>query len=181
MALRCGDVGRLHFYGANSDGAVAIIFWWHFDHQHLDDEHPERTREIGTMRAIGAQRGLSGDDFHGNRPAGIIFRSMGVVAGSGTVWILEAVGIAPWNDVTRFFFMAVLRPALHSEHIVWALVSIVFVSVAATIYPVYLATRITCWSRCRRRTSHENLVFDRCPQPAPEREKNRASHEPSQA
>ena len=128
-------------------GAVAIIFLVALliINNTLMMSTLERTREIGTMRAIGAQRGfVRGMIFTETALLALFFGALGVVAGSGTVWILEAVGIAPWNDVTRFFFAGgALRPALHPEHIVWALVSIVFVSVAATIYPVYLATRIT--------------------------------------
>ena len=74
----------------------------------------------------------------------IVFGGLGVLLGCGIVALLTWYGIPPWNDVTRFFFAGGhLRPDLAINHVVWALGSIVFVSVAATIYPVYLATRIT--------------------------------------
>jgi ABC-type lipoprotein release transport system permease subunit len=104
----------------------------------------ERTNEIGTMRAIGAQRwyimalflletlilGLS---------AGLAGCGVGALA----VGIAGHMGIPATTDFLRFLFAGdYLYPTLSAANVLWAFFAIVAVSTIATIYPARLATRI---------------------------------------
>jgi ABC-type lipoprotein release transport system permease subunit len=104
----------------------------------------ERTNEIGTMRAIGAQRwyimalflletlilGLS---------AGLAGCGLGALA----VGIAGHTGIPATTDFLRFLFAGdALYPTLGVGNVLWAFVAIVVVSTLSTLYPARLATRI---------------------------------------
>jgi len=104
----------------------------------------ERVAEIGTMRAIGAQKGFV--------TLMIIFEMavLGLVAGGfgallATLFMtwLNSAGIPAGNDVLVFLFGGPrLFPSVTLGNILAAMVATIVVSVAATLYPARVATRI---------------------------------------
>lgn len=105
----------------------------------------ERTREIGTMRAIGAQRGFVMHVFLVETGVqALIFGGIGAAVGAATMLTLRRVGIPATSDFFHFLFAGPrLRPALQPSHIAYAIVLIGLVALVSTIYPAWLATRIT--------------------------------------
>jgi ABC-type antimicrobial peptide transport system permease subunit len=105
----------------------------------------ERTREIGTMRAIGAQRGFIRRMFLAESGTlALLFGGIGAVAGSILMQLLHSWGIPATSDFAHFLFAGPrLHPNLEWVHVIIAMAVIAAVAVAATIYPVRVATRIT--------------------------------------
>jgi ABC-type lipoprotein release transport system permease subunit len=57
---------------------------------------------------------------------------------------LGSIGIPAWNDVVSFFFSGPrLHPTLGAGDIIGALVIVFFVSAASSLYPAWLAMRVT--------------------------------------
>lgn len=104
----------------------------------------ERVQEVGTMRAMGAQRAFILMLFVlETLTLGLVTGSLGVVLGVGVIELLGSVGIPATNDVMRFLYAG---PRLHPD---WSLANVLFgfgvilaVSVASTLYPAIVATRI---------------------------------------
>ena len=105
----------------------------------------ERVREIGTMRAIGAQRGFVMWSFLlESTVLGVLFGSLGALAGSAIVLTLAHVGIEGTTDILRFLFAGPrLHPFLAPFHIVLAFAIMFVVAGFSTFYPALIATRIT--------------------------------------
>jgi ABC-type lipoprotein release transport system permease subunit len=105
----------------------------------------ERTREIGTMRAIGAQRGFVMRMFLIETGVlALVFGGLGALGGSITMWTLQRIGIPATSDFFFFLFAGPrLRPELQPAHIGLALAVIASVAFVSTFYPSWLATRIT--------------------------------------
>lgn len=104
----------------------------------------ERVSEVGTMRAIGAQRQfVLGLFLLETLVLGVISGILGSLLGVGIVLLLNAIGIPATNDVLRFLFAG---PRLHPEvglgHVLLGMAVIFVVSVASTLYPAIVATRI---------------------------------------
>ena len=104
----------------------------------------ERTREIGTMRAIGAQRRMIlGMFLTESLTIGTVFGAIGVVVGLGIIGVANAQGIPAVNDFLVFLFGG---PRLHPEtsvtHVVVAMILVVLVTVVSSLYPAWLATRV---------------------------------------
>jgi ABC-type lipoprotein release transport system permease subunit len=105
----------------------------------------ERVREIGTLRAVGAQRRfvLAMLVFE-SIVVGLCFGAIGAVLGGALVALLGKVGIPAVNDVFMFFFSGPrLYPALGTQNLIIALVVVLIVSVASSIYPAWIAMRIS--------------------------------------
>lgn len=105
----------------------------------------ERTTEIGTMRAIGAQRGYVMRMFlFETIVLGIIAGSLGAAAGAGFITWLGATGIpAGTTDVLIFLFGGPrMFPFFGADNLLLGLIVILLVSLASTLYPARLATRI---------------------------------------
>lgn len=104
----------------------------------------DRTREIGTMRAIGAQRGYVLKMFLiESSVLGLGFGILGVLLGAGLVLTLGHFGIPAMADELYFIFGGPrLYPILTPGHLAMAFAVVFLVSVASTIYPALLATRI---------------------------------------
>lgn len=103
-----------------------------------------RTREIGTMRAIGAQRGfVLAMVLFETVVLGLVFGMAGAALGSGLVAVVDAIGIPAFNDEMMFFFGG---PRLHlflsPGALVTAFVLVVVVSAVSTFYPALQATRV---------------------------------------
>ena len=105
----------------------------------------ERTVEIGTMRAIGAQKGFVRTMIMVETAVlAVIFGGGGALVGSAIVLWMQANGIAAWNDVTYFIFAGpTFNPVLLPKHLIIAMVVIALVSIGSTLYPAILATRVT--------------------------------------
>ena len=105
----------------------------------------ERTPEIGTMRAIGAQRGFVMRMFLIETAVlALIFGGAGALLGSGAILAMGSVGIPAASDFFYFLFAGPrLHPALRPEHLAVAFIAVSFVALVSTLYPARLATKIT--------------------------------------
>lgn len=104
----------------------------------------ERVREIGTLRAIGAQRGFVVRLFLTETLAlGLVAGGLGALVGAGAVMGLASVGIPASNEFTAFMFSGdFLRPTVEARHLVLAMGTVVVIGVLSTFYPARLAARI---------------------------------------
>jgi ABC-type lipoprotein release transport system permease subunit len=105
----------------------------------------ERVREIGTLRAVGAQRRfILGMLIVEAIVIGIIFGALGAAIGAGIVLFFAKVGIPAPSDVWTFFFSGpALYPTLGTASLVASLVIVLVVSVLSSLYPAWLAMRVT--------------------------------------
>jgi ABC-type lipoprotein release transport system permease subunit len=104
----------------------------------------QRVHEIGTMRAIGAQRtfvlGLVLTEIV---VLGLVFGAVGALLGTGIVKWLGHVGIAAPNDWFYFFFSGPrLYPWLTPGTLIAAMVIVLTISAISTLYPAFVATRV---------------------------------------
>lgn len=105
----------------------------------------QRVKEIGTLRAVGAQRrfvlamvGLE------TVVIGLLFGVIGSALGAAVVRLLGRVGIPATSQEAFFLFSGPrLHPYLSAANLVVAFVLILIVSVLSGFYPARLATRIT--------------------------------------
>jgi ABC-type lipoprotein release transport system permease subunit len=105
----------------------------------------QRVREIGTMRAIGAQRGfVLSLVLLETTVLGLVFGAAGALLGTLAVKGLGSAGIPAFHESLYFFFSGPrLFPTLQASNIITALVIVVGVSAFSTFYPAYLATRVS--------------------------------------
>jgi len=106
----------------------------------------QRVKEIGTMRAIGAQgRFVLVMMLVETVTLGLFFGLLGAGAGMGIVWLIRATGgIAARTDALYFFFSGpALMPALGATSLLASLVIVALVSVFSGLYPALLARRVT--------------------------------------
>jgi ABC-type lipoprotein release transport system permease subunit len=105
----------------------------------------QRVREIGTLRAIGAQRGfVLSMVLTETVVLGLVFGTVGVLLGSGFVLWLQHYGIGAGNDFLYFFFSGPrLYPAISAGSIVGAFIVVVIVTCASALYPALMATRVS--------------------------------------
>jgi ABC-type lipoprotein release transport system permease subunit len=104
----------------------------------------QRVNEIGTMRAIGAQRtfvlGLVLTEII---VLGLAFGAAGALIGTGIVKWLGKVGIPAPNDWFYFFFSGPrLHPGLTAGNLIAALLIVLGISSISTLYPAFVATRV---------------------------------------
>ena len=105
----------------------------------------ERVGEIGTMRAIGGQRGFVLSMFMLETAVlGLMAGAAGGLAAAGLIGYFGQYGIPAMGiDVLIFLFAGPrLFPTLGPEEVIFGLVSVVIVSVASTLYPAIVATRV---------------------------------------
>ncbi|MEA2697809.1 MAG: hypothetical protein QOI66_2080 [Myxococcales bacterium] len=105
----------------------------------------ERVKEIGTLRAIGAQRRfILGMLVIEALVVGLIFGGAGAVVGAGVVKIVGRIGIPATSDIWFFFFSGPrLHPFLGTSNIVFAFLLVLLVSAFSSFYPAWLAMRVT--------------------------------------
>jgi len=105
----------------------------------------ERMAEIGTLRAVGAQRRfLLGMLLVEALAVGGLFGGIGSALGAGIVAILRIVGIPAVNDIFYFFFSGPrLHPGLSVFNVAIALTIVLVVSAISSIYPGILAMRVS--------------------------------------
>jgi ABC-type antimicrobial peptide transport system permease subunit len=105
----------------------------------------QRVREIGTMRAIGAQRDLVlWMVLVETVVLALVFGVAAVLVGSGIVWALHTNGIPAFSPYLYFFFSGPrLYPDLSVGTILAANVVVSVVSGVSTFYPALTATRVS--------------------------------------
>lgn len=104
----------------------------------------ERTGEIGTMRALGAQKGFVRRMFLVETiTIASVFGAVGVILAFLVLGILNAIGIEAGNPFLQILFAGdVLHATASLSSIVWSLLLMGFVAVVAHLYPVSHALRI---------------------------------------
>ena len=105
----------------------------------------ERVREIGTLRAIGAQRRfILSMLVLESIVVGVLFGALGAGVGAAITGMLGTVGIPAFNDVFMFFFSGPrLYPVLNGQNLILALTVVLFVSIVSSIYPAWIAMRVS--------------------------------------
>ncbi len=104
----------------------------------------QRVREIGTLRAIGAQKGfVLALVLVETLALGLLCGTAGMLAGAGVVRLLHRVGVPASNTYLYFFFSGPrLRPDLSLGSLVGAFLVVVGVTGASALYPALMATRV---------------------------------------
>jgi len=106
----------------------------------------QRVKELGTLRAIGAQRRfVLWMLLLETTAVGVAFGAVGAALGAVAVWgIRLAGGIAATNDQLYFFYAGPsLVPSLGTASLGVALAIVLVVSVASGLYPALIAARVT--------------------------------------
>jgi ABC-type lipoprotein release transport system permease subunit len=105
----------------------------------------ERVREIGTLRAVGAQRRfILAMIVLESIVIGISSGTLGALLGAALLLVLGKVGIPAASDVMSFFFSGPrLYPTVGVTQLLFALVTVLVVSVVSGIYPAWLAMRVS--------------------------------------
>ncbi|HEX8818935.1 MAG TPA: FtsX-like permease family protein [Archangium sp.] len=105
----------------------------------------QRVREVGTLRAIGAQRSfVLNMVLVETLVLGLVFGTFGAVVGGAIMQLLGHVGIPAGNEALYFFFSGPrLFPTLHASNLVEAFVIVLVVSALSTFHPAFLATRVS--------------------------------------
>jgi ABC-type lipoprotein release transport system permease subunit len=105
----------------------------------------ERVKEIGTLRAIGAQRRfILAMLVIEALVVGVIFGAIGAGVGAVLVAIVGKVGIPAKSDIWFFFFSGPrLHPFLGTTNLIVAFIAVMLVSAFSSFYPAWLAMRVT--------------------------------------
>lgn len=104
----------------------------------------ERNKEIGTMRAIGAQRSyvISLILFE-TIIQGIVFGTIGATFSILLISVLNLTGVKAWNDVATFFFSGdTLHLTINYYTIALTILITVIVSTLSALYPAYRASKV---------------------------------------
>ena len=105
----------------------------------------ERVREIGTLRAIGAQRRfILAMLVIESLVVGAIFGGLGAGVGVLLVKLVGRIGIPATSDVWFFFFSGPrLHPFIGTSNIIAAFAIVLLVSAFSSFYPAWLAMRVS--------------------------------------
>ena len=105
----------------------------------------ERVQEIGTLRAIGAQRRfILAMLVIEAIVVGLIFGTIGAGVGAAVVTVVGKIGIPAKSDIWFFFFSGPrLHPFLGTTNLVVAFAAVLLVSAFSSFYPAWLAMRVT--------------------------------------
>jgi ABC-type lipoprotein release transport system permease subunit len=105
----------------------------------------QRVHEIGTMRAIGAQRGfVRWMIITETLLLGATFGSLGALASVLLMGYLGHTGLPALSDEMHFFFSGPrLFPSISAANLLAGYVMVLGVSVLSTLYPAILATRVS--------------------------------------
>ncbi len=105
----------------------------------------QRVKEIGTLRAIGAQkRTVLAMLFVEAVAVGVLFGLIGTGVGAAIVQAMHTIGIPARSQELFFFFSGPrLHPTLGGTNLVVALIIVIVVSTASAFYPAFLAMRVT--------------------------------------
>jgi putative ABC transport system permease protein len=104
----------------------------------------ERTSEIGTMRALGAQRGFVWRMFMVETLViTSLFGLIGVATGLGIIGILHLIGVPATNTfLTILFAGPELKPVASVISVIGSLVIVSAIGILAHLYPVSVALKI---------------------------------------
>lgn len=104
----------------------------------------ERTAEIGTMRALGAQKGFIRNLFNLEIVIIVfIFGGIGILAGLGALGITALAGIKATNSVLEILFAGpVLIPVVNIKNILITFGTVFLVGLVANLYPLAVALKI---------------------------------------
>ena len=105
----------------------------------------ERVREIGTLRAIGAQRRfILAMLVIEAIVVGFVFGGLGAGTGALLVSVIGKIGIPAKSDVWFFFFSGPrLYPFIGTSNVIAAFIIVLLVSAFSSFYPAWLAMRVT--------------------------------------
>jgi putative ABC transport system permease protein len=105
----------------------------------------DRTREIGTMRALGAQKGFVWRLFIlETLTISIVFGLIGIGIGIAILAVIGSVGIPASNEFLQILFAGpVLRPQLDPAAIWQSMLITIGIGVLAHIYPVSVALKVS--------------------------------------
>lgn len=104
----------------------------------------ERTGEIGTMRALGAQRPFIRKLFSMEITAiSIVFGLIGIAAGIIALIIIRLIGFEAGNPFVEILFAGkVLKPVIYPLSMLYTLAGVVVFGILANLYPLRLALRV---------------------------------------
>jgi ABC-type lipoprotein release transport system permease subunit len=105
----------------------------------------ERSREFGTLRAVGAQRRfiLAVQVFE-SLVIGLAAGAFGAAVGGLVLARLRETGIPASDDAMAFVFSGSrLFPTVNATGLLFALATVLLVSVASGLYPAWLAMRVS--------------------------------------
>lgn len=104
----------------------------------------ERIPEIGTMRAIGAGRGLVlALVVLESLAVSLLAGSLGVAVGSAVLAVLGQTGIPAWHPVVVFLFGGPrLYPSFDGLQVVGAVAAVAVVSLVSAVYPARIAAAV---------------------------------------
>jgi len=105
----------------------------------------ERVKEIGTLRAIGAQRRfILAMLVVESIVVGVIFGGLGALLGALIVTVVGKIGIPAKSDVWFFFFSGPrLHPFIGTTNVIAAFIIVLLVSAFSSFYPAWIAMRVT--------------------------------------
>jgi ABC-type lipoprotein release transport system permease subunit len=105
----------------------------------------QRVPEIGTLRAVGAQRRFVLTMLVIEAlVVGAVFGALGAGVGALATLALGAIGIPSGNDIMSFFFSGPrLHPTLGTSNVIFALAIVFLISALSSLYPAWLAMRVT--------------------------------------
>jgi putative ABC transport system permease protein len=105
----------------------------------------EQTKEIGTMRAMGAQRSFVSRLYFLQSLALVL---AGAALGSGAAYLLlKAIGRVGIPITNSYLFMlfgvSLLKPSFSAVSLLYSFAGAAVVAAAASLYPIHLATKLT--------------------------------------
>ncbi|MCC6811690.1 MAG: FtsX-like permease family protein [Deltaproteobacteria bacterium] len=105
----------------------------------------QRVKEIGTLRAIGSQKSFVLNMIVTETVVlGLVFGGLGVVIGMVIMALLGHFGIPAGSEELYFFFSGPrLFPTVSAWNLLAAFLIVLFVSLVSTLYPAFLATRVS--------------------------------------
>ena len=104
----------------------------------------ERTREVGTLRAIGARRaGIRGLFLVESLVLGVVSAIVGTAAGVVAILVFGRYGIPAFSEAQRYSYGGdYLYPQLAWSHVAWVPVVMILVCVFAGWWPAWTASRL---------------------------------------
>ncbi len=104
----------------------------------------ERTKEIGTMRSLGAKKNIVREMFIAETMSiSLVFGSIGLFLGAIVIGIINRVGIPAGNQVIELIFGgSVFRPVFDPMSILTAYLIMLGIGLVSSWYPVRVALKI---------------------------------------